>query len=184
MINPLYMNDLEEMNEITEEAKQRFQIVDLASLSWALRKLRAIEAKRKDINGLVDAEIERLEDFRKRELQGLQNSEDFFRGLIGEFAQRQRDEDPSFKSIKTPYGTIGFRKQQPKWHYDDDALVSFLEKNDHADLIRIKKEPAKSEIKKLFKANEDGRVFDENGQEVVGIKVEFLPETLDVKVEV
>lgn len=184
MINPLYLNDLDDMPEVTEESRQRFQVVDMASLSWVLRKMRAIEAKRSEINGVIDAEIERLKDFRNRELEDLQNSEDFFHVLIGEFAIRQRDEDPSFKSMKTPYGSIGFRKQQPKWHYEDEIVVSFLEYSGRDDLIRIKKEPIKTELKKAFKVNDDGRVFDEDGIEVDGITVEFLPEELTVKVEI
>lgn len=177
-INPLQMNDLENM-----EQDQKFTITDLSSLTWALRKLAAIEAKKAEVNAVSDAEIERIEAYRKKEIDVLQGSEHFFKSLITEYAIKKREEDPKFRNEKTPYGSIGFRKQQPKWNYDDEALLTFLEENNPA-LIRVKKEPVKTEIKKLFQVSDDGRVFDGNGQEVTGIKVEFLPETIDVKVEV
>lgn len=179
-ISPLYVEELQNMP--SEEEKQRFRITDLASLTWAMRKLAAIEAKKAEVNAVADQEIERIEKYRQSELDKLAGSEEFFKSLISEYATRRREEDPKFKSEKTPYGSIGFRKQPPRWHYNDDELIAYLEQNEYTDLIRVKKEPAKTEIKKLFQPLADGRVIDTNGQEVAGITVEHLPETLTVKV--
>jgi phage host-nuclease inhibitor protein Gam len=182
MINPLYMNDIEEMEtEVSEENRERFKIHDLSSLTWAMRKLSAIEAKKADVNLLVNNEKERLEQYRTKELENLQGSENFFHSLIHDYAERMRAEDPKFKQ-STPYGKISYRKQTAKWNYDDSALIEYLEQNEFADLIRIKKEPVKTEIKKLFKVDKGGYVYDTNGQEVHGILVEHLPDQLTVKV--
>lgn len=183
-MNPLYMNDIEDLENFNEEAKQRFQVKDLASLNWAMRKLTAIEAKKRELRAMIDGEKERLEMFLERETSGLTDSENFFKFLVSEYASRKRDEDPKFKGEKTPFGKIGFRKVPDKWLYDEDVLVSYLEQNQYNELIRTKKEPVKTEIKKMFKVNNDGRVFDENGQEVAGITVEAQPEILDIKTEV
>lgn len=183
-INPLYMNELEmieSLEDFNEEVKQRFQVTDLSSLNWTLRKLAVIEEKKKETNEMIDAEIERLNAFRKKELDKQQGAEDFFKILISEFAIHKRDEDPGFKSQKTPYGTIGFRKQQPKWNYDDEKLVNHLEATEYNHLVRTKKEPIKTEIKKLFTIREDGRVLDDAGCFVDGITIEFLPDVLDIK---
>lgn len=179
-MNALQIHELE---EIKQEETQRFKVTDINSLNWALRKMAAIDAKIKEVNALADAEIERIENFRKQELSSLQQSQDFFQGLIGEYALKRRDEDPAFKSEKTPYGRITWTKRQPKWNYNNDEVINYLEENGRRELIRVKKEPVKTEIKKLFQVNEDGRVFDENGQEVPGISVEFIPDELKVKVE-
>lgn len=194
-MNPLYATELEMIDgleemlyneglENKEELKQRFQVKDLASLNWTLRKLTAIEAKKREIRAMIDGEKERLEMFYERETSGLTDSENFFKQLISEYAARKRDEDPKFKSEKTPFGSIGFRKQQPKWLYDEELLIAFLEQNQYNELIRTKKEPVKTEIKKVFKVNDDGRVFDENGQVVEGITVEPQDDVLDIKPEV
>ncbi|MEB3103051.1 host-nuclease inhibitor Gam family protein [Ferviditalea candida] len=173
----------EEFDEINEATESKFQITDLSSLNWALRKMAALQTKKNEVNQLADEEVERIEAYRKRELDTLQRSEEFFKHLIGEYAMKRREEEPGYKGDKTPYGRVGFRKSQPKWHYEDDKLIQFLEANDRADLIRIKKEPIKTEIKKIFQVTNDGDVYDENGQHVEGITVEFMPDTLDVKVE-
>lgn len=178
-MNPMLARELEELpNE-----HDRFEIKDIHSLNWALRKLAAIKAKRDEVNELADAEIARIEAYRKHEMDKLQGSEDFFKQLIADYAARRRAEDPKFKSEVTPYGRIGYRKQQPKWHYNDDDLVRYLNENELFDFIRVKEEPNKVEIKKAFKVTDEGRVFDPDGNEVECIKVEFLPETLEVKVE-
>lgn len=183
-MNPLYMNEFEELENFGEEAKQRFQVTDLASLNWAMRKLTAIESKKREIRAMIDGEKERLEMFFEKETSGLTDSENFFKSLVSEYAARKRVEDPKFKSEKTPYGKIGFRKVADKWLYDEELLVTYLEQNGLDTLVRTKKEPVKTEIKKLFQVNNDGRVFDENGQEVAGITVEPQPEVLDIKTEV
>ena len=180
MLNPLQAQELE---EIEREETQRFKVTDINSLNWVLRKLSVLEAKKKEINELADAEIERIENFRKQELENLQRSEDFFLGLINEYAQKRKLEEPGFKSEKTPYGRITWTKKPPKWNYNDEKLLAFLEQNGRDDLIRIKKEPVKTEIKKVFQLHTDGKVYDENGQEVEGIEVEFQADELRVKVE-
>lgn len=184
MIGPIQKMDLEQTLKemIDEQRRKEYKITDLSSLTWAMRKLSAIEAKKAEVNQVADQEIAHIESYRKSELEKLADSEAFFNSLINDYANEQRATDPKYKSEKTPYGSIGFVKQQPKWKYQDEALVEFLEKNNYSDLVRVKKEPVKTEIKKMFTVNDDGRVYDENGQEVEGITVEFLPEQLRVKV--
>jgi len=182
-MNPLLANELEEIEEVTEQDREQFKIDSISSLNWALRKLSAIEAKKREVNQLADEEVHRIESYRKSELDKLQHSVEFFNSLIAEYAIKRKEEDPKFKSEKTPYGRIGFRKQQAKWEYNDDKVIEFLQKNDYWDLIRIKKEPIKTEVKKLFTPHSDGNVYDENGQVVEGITVTEQPDRLDVKVE-
>lgn len=179
-INQLQINELDDIQEVQQ---QKFEITDLSSLTWVLRKLAAIEAKKTDVNQVADKEIERIEAYRHKELETMQHSETFFHGLINDYAIKRRMEDPKYKKDVTPYGSISYRKQQPKWNYDNDSVIAFLKENDYSDLLRVKEEPIKTDIKKRFRVNEDGQVFDENGQAVPGIQVEFMPEKLDVKVE-
>ena len=181
MINPLYVNELADLEEVQE---QRFEITDLSSLTWVLRKMSAIEAQRKEVNQVADNEIERIEAYRKKELESLQRSQDFFQSLVGEYAERKRQEDPKFKTQKTPYGSIGFKKQQPKWIYDDEKLLNHLHDNELYDFVRIKEEPNKAEIKKQFRVLDNGKVVDVDGQEVEGITIEPQPDKLEVKVDV
>ena len=166
----------------TIEASQvggRFTIENLDSANWAFRKLAAIERKRGEIKELADKEIERIKEWQEQEEKGLNNSKEFFEGLLTEYFIRQKEVDPKFK-ISTPYGKVSSRKQQPKWNYDNDKVIEWLKKN-NSELIRIKEEPDKREIKKAYKVVGNS-VVTENGEIVEGITVEDRPDSITVKV--
>jgi hypothetical protein len=181
-MNALQKHELEQMEgmEFNEETKQRFKIEDKEQLNWALRQLSAIDSEKKEINKLADVEMDRILQWQQKEVEVIDNRKAFFEGLILQYAMNERTKDPKFKSVSTPYGKIGFKNQQPKWNYDEKKLVAFL-KNNGYDFVRVKEEPEKAEIKKHFKVNKDGRVYDFDGQEVEGITVEFLDEKLEIK---
>lgn len=184
MINPIMQEELDEIELQEQEERQRFAVTDLESLTWVFRKLAAIKAKEAEVNRVADAEKHRIEAYRTRELEKLQRDTEYFNGLVSEYAADRRATDPKFKSEKTPYGSLSFKKQQPKWNYDDEKLVSWLEQNEANELIRIKKEPVKTEIKKLFIPTESGIVVDPDGQQVDGIMVEYRGDELVIKPEV
>lgn len=179
-MNALQQNELEELKLVDTEQRERFKIKDLSSLNWTLRKLDVINAHRQEINKVVDNEIAKLEFFRNNKMSEFGEHEMFFHSLIEEYAAEQREKDPKFRDV-TPYGSVTYHKQQPKWTYDDETLVEHLEQNELDDFIRIKKEPVKTEIKKQFKVDK-GKVYDLNGVEVQGIMVETQPDKLVVKV--
>ncbi|URJ46423.1 host-nuclease inhibitor Gam family protein [Paenibacillus polymyxa] len=185
LLNPLFQAELDELDQQEQEERQRFVVDSLDSLTWVMRKLVALEKQRKEVNAVADAEAYRIESYRKTELEKAQRDEDYFRGLLSEYAARRREEDPKFKSVKTPYGSVSLKKQQPKWNYDDAVLTEWLMENGHAvGLVRFKQEPVKTEIKKQFKVTDAGVVVDQYGQKVMGIQVEHRGDELVVKPEV
>lgn len=181
MMNELLEMELIEAEETIEAAEVggRFTIQDLDSANWAFRKLAAIERKRKEIQELADREIERIKDWQNQEEESLNNSKEFFEGLLTEYFVRQRELDPKFK-LSTPYGRVSSRKQQPKWIYDNDKVVEWLKENDK-ELIRVKYEPDKREIKKKYEVV-GNTVVTEDGEIVEGITVEERPEKVTIKV--
>lgn len=184
-MNVLQQHELEELDQLdlqNEETKERFKIEDVNQLNWAMRKLSTLNSKKNGIDELAAKEMERITSWVEKECDSINYTKSFFEGLIMEYAMSERAKDPKFKTITSPYGKVSFKKQLDKWNYDDKKLISFLKDNGLSDLIRVKEEPVKTEIKKQFKLNDDGRVFDAEGQEVEGITVEFLEDKLFIKV--
>lgn len=183
-MNALQSHELEEMEgmELNEETKERFKIEDTEQLNWAMRKLSALNSKKNGIDELAAKEMERITSWREKECDSINHTKSFFEGLIMEYAMNERSKDKEFKTSKVPYGKVTFTKQQPKWNYDDEKLLNYLYNNGHHDFVRVKEEPNKAEIKKQFKLNEHGRVYDVNGEAVDGITVEFLEDKLLIKV--
>jgi hypothetical protein len=189
------MNELEKLElddlyfgSLTEGVKEqeKFKIENLNSANWAFRKLSAIENKRKEIEELANKEIERIQEWREQETKGLDSSKEFFEGLLIEYFSIQREVDPKFK-ISTPYGKISARKLPDKWEYDDKELLAYLEAA-KPDLIRIKKEVDKANLKKKVAESKEFAICDnqvvnmESGEVVSGVTVTEQPEKITIKV--
>ena len=175
MMNELDKMELDELSEIEsipeEERKEKFEIKDANGLNWALRKLKAIESKENEIKDLAKKEIEYIKDWETQKLKQFEWSKNLFESLIGVYAMKQRDADPTFKKAVTPRGSVAFRNQQPEYIYDNDEVIKSLENAGLDDLIRVKKEPKKADIKKST-VYHDGKLVDkETGVIIEGVKV-------------
>lgn len=186
-MNALTNMELDELNQLAfelpeSEVKQRFRITDMDSLNWTLRKLAAIEAKRKEVNALAKKELDRIMSWHQSEEERLEDHKQFLTMLIEDFARSQRAADPKWKA-STPYGKIAFRKQQPKWNYDEQKALESIESIGLDKFIRTKKELDKAALKASVVVREDGRVVDtETGLFIDGITVTEQPEALKVEV--
>ncbi|MBB6215627.1 phage host-nuclease inhibitor protein Gam [Anaerosolibacter carboniphilus] len=179
MLNQL---DLLEIEEVQQSGVQenRFIINDIEGVNWAFRKIKAYHNQKAEIEALAKAEIERIQTWLVNEAKQIDESIAFFEGKLTEYAVVQREADPKFK-CSTPYGKIGFRKQQPKWEYDEEKAIHSLKEAGLKELIRVKEEPKKDEIKKLFRVV-DGKAVDPDGQIIDGITITDREDKLEIKV--
>jgi phage host-nuclease inhibitor protein Gam len=152
--------------------------------NWVLRKIKALEDRKKGNIQLADAEVAKIDAWLEGVNEELDNDLVHFQSMLATYAERQREENPKFKSLKLPNGKIKFRKQQPKWNYEDNVVLSSLKLQGYEDLIRIKEEVNKSEMKKRFHVSPDGRVVDvETGVAIEGVTVEQRPDELKIETE-
>jgi phage host-nuclease inhibitor protein Gam len=177
------MNQLQriEIEEVTPEVKESFRVTDTDSLNWAFRKLQAYQQELAEVNRLANSEMERIKTWQEREQKRISEHTEFFESLISQFATEKRAQDPKFK-CSTPYGKISFRKQQPKWEYDEKTLIESLKSNGFTDLIRIKEEPDKAELKKRFAVNNGQVVCVETGVLIEGVMVYEQPEKISITI--
>ncbi len=179
--------ELDELQDITfqlpeTDLKQRYRITDLESLNWALRKLAALDTKQLDARELAAKEKARIQEWLDRETQAIDESRQFFMMLIEEYAREQRSRDPKWKA-STPYGKVSFRKQQPKWEYDEKKALETIESAGLDKFVRVKKELDKVALKGTVEVLKDGRVVDpESGAVIEGVNVVPQPEALKVEV--
>lgn len=109
------------------EVQQRFKITSLDQVTWAMRKLGALKAKKAETDKLAQMEHDRIDVWKTRQLKGVEQSTKFFEMLLAEYMTERRGVDPKFKSESTPYGRITFTKQQPDWQYkNEEATADFL----------------------------------------------------------
>lgn len=188
-MNPLFAEELDELDgyELSdaEETGQKFEITDLDSLNWALRKVHAYDAQLKEIQSVANSERQRIDSWEQRESKGINESIQFFHNLIADYHTKVLVENPKKKTLSTPYGKSKSTtlKAQPDIT-DEEQLLKFVEDNK---LPFVEKVPKLNwaELKKTLKVVEkDGEhiVVDENGQVVPGVAVK--PQNTTFKVEI
>ena len=178
-MNALEQYDLEDNKEISKPA---FEVNDLKSATWVMRKLRALDIKDAETNATADEQIQSLNDWRDKQLADNDANRGFLQGYLGTYLDRLRVDDPKAR-IETPYGTVSTRKSPAGVQWSDKDVVASLEKQKLDSLIRIKKEPNKTAIKKAFKFK-DGHYINADGQELKGAVEKPASVKLVVKTDV
>lgn len=200
-MNKLQELELEEIEDIMQDAEDaekftddKYKILNLDGANKTFRKLKAIAEKIKEIEDLAKKEIEpyeleisKINDWKKNEIKSFDRSINFFNFLLEQYYREQRELDPKFK-LSTPNGKVTSRKQQPKWDYDDEKLLPYLE-NYSPELIRIKKEVNKIDFKDAvnkgigFILLDDGKVAHaETGEVIEGITITEQGDSITIKV--
>lgn len=175
-----FVEGIEEYEEDKAE-NEKFKIKDIGGANWALRKIAAYKKKKAEIADLAEEEKFRIECWEQNENEQIERGIAYFESLLGQYLTEQRKEDPKFK-ISTPYGKVSTRKQQPKWEYIDNVVLEYLKSVDAKELIRIKEELNKVDLKKVVTVEEGKAVY--QGVALPGITVLEQPDKVVVNVEV
>lgn len=154
----------------TPDEPARFAVTDMSSANWVLRKLAELQAKRDAVNAMCEAEIEAIENRRRRLLTPISNNHLFFGAAYGpqlEAWTREELKTQQGKRINLVHGYVGVRKNPDRLVVDDEdeaiRMVEWLQEHDPltypSELIRIKKEIARAELKTLMEQLGDDRLF-------------------------
>lgn len=178
------LNDMETREGTEEQRMERFKITDLSSLNWALRKLTTLEKAHSEELAVAQEEVDRIQDWFKKQDSAYQGTKSFFEGLIEQYAKEQISADPKWKGSKSPYGKVNFHKQKDQWEYDEEVLVAYLEGERKTALLKIKKEPIKELIKDFYTLRNGMLVNENTGELVPGVVVHKREPKLSIKLEV
>ena len=135
---------------------------------------------------LAEAEKERLcyliDEFKKNEIQAISRRKEYYDRALEDFAHRELD-GSNKRSMKLPYGSIGLKKQQPHWDYQDEAVLEWAKEAFPEFVKTTIPEPKISIDKKELKKQAEIRngVVYLYGQEVPGIEVTYKDDKFEVK---
>lgn len=190
-----------------EPTSERFRITNRDQFLWAMRRRKKVEDERREINEAARRQIERITTWQKEEERRLERDAGYFDFLLRQYFEDCRLTDPRLKTMKSPFGAVKARKQQPEFQLQNvDALVSALQATGVPHVVRNDPKPALSEIKALMgtlivqvpirtdeatglttygleyrEVNEDGEVT--RTVPLAGIVVQERPEAVSVKVD-
>src|SRR5690625_58054 len=168
MIGAIKMND-----------DKRFQITDMETADWALSKIAEAENEFEKNKEYADMQRHKIDEWEKEVNSEYENTIDFMKSHLQLYLQTQDK-----KSIKLINGNIGFRKKQDKWNIqNNEELGKALESTKVHELIRVKKEPALSELKKHLTVVGDQVVYERTGEVIDGVTIEKQDDSFNVKIK-
>lgn len=148
-----------------------------------LRQINKLKQQKEEINEFVDQEIERqlrlYQEYREDRMRPLDNQIAFYENALKTFAMNEYAETNK-KTIKLPNGTLAIKKQQPKYVYDDEQVLEFLQENNYKDYIRTKAEVNKKDLKKNATVNNNNELVID-GKVVPGVVVIPQEDKFEVK---
>lgn len=148
-----------------------------------LRQINKLKQQKEEINEFVDQEIERqlrlYQEYREDRMRPLDNQIAFYENALKTFAMNEYAETNK-KTIKLPNGTLAIKKQQPKYVYNDEQVLEFLQENDYKDYIRTKAEVNKKDLKKNAIVNNNNELVID-GKVVPGVTVIPQEDKFEVK---
>lgn len=148
-----------------------------------LRQINKLKQQKEEINEFVDQEIERqlrlYQEYREDRMRPLDNQIAFYENALKTFAMNEYAETNK-KTIKLPNGTLAIKKQQPKYVYDDEQVLEFLQENNYKDYIRTKAEVNKKDLKKNATVNNNNELVID-GKVVPGVTVIPQEDKFEVK---
>lgn len=164
-----------------EEEKTPFKITDLETANWAFKKLKENEEVIARNKEFTDNEIDKIMQWLEEENKNYEDSINYFQGLLTEYYRELRASDPKAK-LSTPYGKVTSRKRQPKFTFDDNETLKYLEKS-KPELIATEKKFNKTQVKKILNVTDDNQVVDENGELVNFVIAESQDDSITIKTE-
>lgn len=174
--------DESEVSELNINMEEGFRITSREQAGFFIRKLQEVRAEAEQINNTANGELKRLSDrvnvWREKELKKLEGTLIYLTDLLRSFTESEL-EGTNKRSLALPFGTLGFRKQQDKYEYDDAQLLTFLEEQKLESYIQRKPSPKKADLKKNGVVK-DGKLFID-GVEVSGITITVQEDAFDVK---
>lgn len=148
-----------------------------------LRQINKLKQQKEEINEFVDQEIERqlrlYQEYREDRMRPLDSQIAFYENALKTFAMNEYAETNK-KTIKLPNGTLAIKKQQPKYVYDDEQVLEFLQENNYKDYIRTKAEVNKKDLKKNATVNNNNELVID-GKVVPGVVVIPQEDKFEVK---
>lgn len=191
----LFMDELEQfmLKAEVEELKVKLAedveedgtllVKNKSDADFYLRQINKLKQQKEEINEFVDQEIERqlrlYQEYREDRMRPLDNQIAFYENALKTFAMNEYAETNK-KTIKLPNGTLAIKKQQPKYVYNDEQVLEFLQENNYKDYIRTKAEVNKKDLKKNAIVNNNNELVID-GKVVPGVTVIPQEDKFEVK---
>lgn len=147
-----FMNDFAETDLNVDSIEEEIGLTP-AQANFYIKLYNELIVEEEDMNKLCDEEIERnakgINLFREKRQAEINRKKDYFSGILKDFAMKEL-EGKKTKTIKLPYGNLSFKKQQPKYIYEEEEVLTNMIKEIKPELVKttVTEKLDKSALKK------------------------------------
>lgn len=184
-IADIYEQELEQALEVYEavgDERDKWRIIDEEGANKYMRIVRSIDAQAQEAQEVKRKEVARIEGFYDAQIDEMNSKAEFFRGLLIDYYNRQREQNPKYQ-LKTPWGKVSSRRVKTMDWRDEAQTLAWLESAGHGDLVKVEKSIKKAELKKAMNAADGCFIDPATGEVVPGVAYEEKV-SVSVKVEV
>ncbi len=161
---------------------EAFQIRNDYHADNVLEEISRLKKEIRQKEELAEKRIQQIEQWKKSEVEKLEGRINWLTDALESYFRKLRESNPKLKTHSLPFGKLQIRKQQPKWKYDDNKLLESVKKT-LPEVIKIKEEVDKIELKKRVKLVNNTPINPDTGEVIEGIVIEERPEKFSIKVE-
>lgn len=167
-----------------KEEKKEPKIIDNSKANRALKKLRNLKSKKQEKEEFAEKEKAIIDEWLQSEVKGIDNDIEYFEGILTEYANSLKAKDKDLKTHNLPFGKLKFRKQQPKFKYEDDKLLDSVKAAGLMDLISVKESVNKNDLKKAKNLEIVGEkmINKDTGEIIEGVTVKQRAEKFSIEV--
>ena len=168
------MTDL--FGEMVDETapKGPFEVTDLGSAGWVMRRLLVIRRKVKDIEDTAERDKRLVTEWCEAEVAKLTHKAAHFEGLLADYHQRVLAEDERAKTITLPHGKLTFRAQPPEFTRNDDELLAWARAS-APELVATTERADWAAIKERARVHGDHLIDPDSGEVIPGVTVTERP---------
>lgn len=162
------------------ENKQPFEVTDLSSLTWTMKKIAEMNKKKKENETVANEQIESIKQWLEEVNKPLNDSIEYLGSLATHYHRMVREQDPKQKTLSTPYGKVKSRESKASVAQGDKKkLLEYVLSND---IEAVKQDLDWATLKKQLAVADDKVINVETGEVVPGAVVK--PHEIKFSVEV
>lgn len=161
-----------------EDAK--FVIDTPGKANWAVRVIKKARQRRDMFNSAAEDEIMRIKAKMAENEKRCDDETAFLLSALGEYVETvPAKETKTQKTFALPNGKLKKKFVSRSFKPDKDKLLEYLEGEE--EYIRVTREPAWGEFKKLLKEVNGAVVRTDTGEIVAGVVIEEKPASFDIE---
>jgi hypothetical protein len=166
--------------EYLDTRDDTFQITDDRKADWAIEKVLEKNAERDRLLAIADAKIKEIQAMKAEITEKVSKETSYLTSLLfGYFQTITPKQTKTQSTYPLLTGKLVLKKQNPEFVRDEKEMLPWVE-NNAPEMVKVKKEVAWGELKKLTTVDGENVVLESTGEVIPGVKAVARDDVFEV----